>query len=326
MASQKGINQERLVSIIKRQATPRWGRDYVPSILATPQEAPSSSHALILNSDKLGRGVHCLSLGEAAAALLALYHPRLGDIHEQKMLAPWPMPHPLAGYPGSRQVGLPPLSGLIDVAERLGYLSLLPRVTVKSPEPPHNPLTHVFPYIGDFLLFLANDDGENYCINWSVKDTDISFKHKFAAPGRKSQKEDTTTILARHEIEETYYKDAGIRTVRLAANNINQGVVANLKQLFLNHRTKISLTESQQSQILGSFRIALDAGIPAHDVIRSACARGAVTSHDCRTVLYQAIWKRELRVDLFQPILINCPLRPEKQDVLEVYSDWFRVE
>jgi hypothetical protein len=326
MASRKGINQEKFLTIVKRQAKPRWWADYAPSILATPQEAPSSSHALILNSDKLGRGVHCLSLGEAAAAILALYHPKLRELHEQKMLAPWPTPHPLAGFPGSRQVGLPPLSGLIDVAERLGYLSLLPRVTVKNPESPHNPLTHVFPYVGDFLLFLAKDDGESYCINWSVKDTDISFKRKFAAPGKKRQKEEPTAILARHEIEETYYQDAGIRTVRLAANNINQGVVANLKQLFLNHRTKISLTESQQSQILDRFRIALDAGIPAHEVIRSACARGAVTPHDCRTVLYQAIWKRELRVDLFQPILINRPLRPERQDVLEVYSDWFREE
>lgn len=325
MPSKKGINEERYLTIIKRQAKPAWGADYQPSILATPQEAPSSSHALILNSDKLGRGVHCLSLGEAAAALLALYHPKLRELHEQKMLAPWATPHPLSGFPGSRQVGLPPLNGLIDVAERLGCLSLLPRVRVKNPESPDNPLTHVFPYVGDFLLFLAKDDGEIHCINWSVKDTDISFKRKFAASGKKSQKEETT-ILARHEIEETYYGDANIRTVRLASNNINQDVVANLKQLFLNHRTKISLTESQRNQILDSFRIALDAGIPAHEVIRSVCARGAVTPHDCRTVLWRAIWERELRVDLFQPIPINRPLRHERQDVLEVYSAWFREE
>lgn len=326
MASKKGINQERFFKIVKRQAKPRWGADYIPSILATPQEAPSRSHALILSSHKLSRGVHCLSLGEAAAAILALYHPKLRDLHEQKMLAPWPTPHPLAGFPGSRQVGLPSLSGLIDVAERLGYLSLLPRVMVKNSESPHNPLTQVFPYVGDFLLFISKDDEHSYCINWSVKDTDISFKRKFAALEKKNQKEETTAILARHEIEETYYKDAGIRTVRLAANNINQDVVANLKQLFLNHRSKISLTESQKNHVLDRFRIAIDAEIPPHEVILSVCARGAVTSHDCRTVLYQAIWARELRVDLFRPILINRPLRPEKRDVLEVYSDWFREE
>lgn len=324
MASRKGINQERFLRIVKRQVTPRWGSDYVPSILATPQEAPSRSHALILSSHKLGRGVHCLSLGEAAAAILALYHPKLRELHEQKMLAPWPTPHPLAGLPGSRQVGLPHLNGLIDVAERLNYLSLLPRVTVKNLEPPHNQV-HVFPYVGDFLLFLAKDEGQNYCVNWSVKDTDISFKRKFAAPKRK-EKEETSTILARHEIEETYYRDAGIRTVRLAANNINQEVVANLKQLFLNHRTKISLTESQRNHVRDQFRIAMDAGIPPHEVILSVCARGVVTPQDCRTVLYQAIWGRELRVDLFKPVLINRPLRPERQDVLEVYSDWFREE
>lgn len=324
MAAKKGINQSRFFTIIRRQAKPRWGADYIPSILATPQEAPSRSHAVTLSSDKLGRGVHCLSLGEMAAAILALYHPGLRELHEQRMLSPWATQHPLAGFPGSRQVDLSPLQGLIDVAERLGHLSVLPRVKVENPDDPLNPLLQIFPYVGDLLLFMVNEDGQFHCVNWSVKDTETSFKTSpFGTPKRK-QKEESATVLARHQIEEAYYQDGGIRTVRIGSDLLDKDVVANLKQLFLNHRTKIALTEFQRQQILDKFRIAMDVGIPPYEVILDTCVRGAVTDHDCRTVLYQAIWNRELRVDLFKPVLINRPLRPEKQDVIEVYADWFR--
>jgi hypothetical protein len=324
MASKKGINQERFLTIVKRQATPRWGADYIPSILATPQEAPSSSHAITLTSEKLGRQVHCLSLGEAAAAILALYHPKLHELHEQKMLAPWATPHPLIGFPGSLKIDLPALKGLIEVADRLGYLKILPRVSVDNPADPHNPSVQIFPYLGDFLLYIARDDGQHYCVNWSIKDTEASFKKSsFGAPTRKKEGE-PVTVLARHQIEEAYYQDVGIRTVRIASDEIDKNVVANLKQLFLNHRFKIALTESQRNQILDKFRIAQDVRIPPHEVILEVCARGAITSHECRTVLYQALWNRELRVDLFRPVLINQPLRPERQDVLDVYADWFK--
>lgn len=324
MASRKGINQERFFTIVKRQAKSRWWADYIPSILATPQEAPSRSHAITLNSDKLGRNVHCLSRGEGAAAILALYLPNLCELHEQKMLAPWATVHPLSGFPGSRQVGLPSLRGLIDVAQDLGYLHLLPRVRIENPEDPLNPLIQIFPYSGDFLLYITKDNGQHYCVNWSIKDTDISFKRPFCASQKKPQGEEPMAILARHQIEESYYLDAGIRTVRIASENINNDLVNNLTQLFLNHHTKIKLSISQRKYVLDKFRIALDIGIPPHEVILGICARGEITTHECRTVLYQAIWNRELRVDLFKPVLINRPLRPEKQDVLDVYADWFK--
>lgn len=321
MGSRKGINQANYFRILERQAKPRWGSAYVASILATPQEAPSKSHAVILTSGKLGREVHCLSLGEAAAAILALYHSNLVELHEQKMLSPWPTPHPLSGFPENRQVGLPSHRGLIDVAEQLGHLKVLPRVTVTQSDPT-NPLVQIFPYVGDFLLFMSKQDGTRYCVNWSVKDTCSSFKRPFGT--LKRQGEEPATILARHQIEEAYYQDAHIRTVRIASDTINKDVAANLTQLFLNHRTRISLSESQRGDILDKFRIAMDVGIPPHEVILGVCARGTVTPHECRTVLYQAIWNRELRVDLFRPVLPNLPLRTEKRDVLEVYEDWFR--
>lgn len=326
MASRKGINLPRLQKILERQNISRWGKDYTPSILATPQEAPSISHASTLNSAKLGREIHVLSTPERHAALLALYHPKLLDLHEQKMLSVGARPHPLFGYLDTIGTDLPPIQGLIDVAERLGYMSFLPRLKVDNPQDFSNPRVVVFPYIGDFLLFLRGSDGGIYCVNWTVKDTESSFKR----PGPSSSKmlpknKESQTSIARHEIEETYYCDADIRTVRISGDKIHPHVAANLTQLFGYHRTELTLNLSEQDEMLNKFRIALDAGISAMDVILMLTANGRFTSHECRTVFYQSIWERKLRVDLFRPILIDRQIAPENQDVLVEYADWFKV-
>lgn len=326
-ARTKGVTPTRMLAILERQAVPRWGSDYTPSIRATPQEAPSISHACTLNSSKLGREVHCLSLSETAAALLALYDPAVVELHEQRMLAPWPSPHPLFGFPGLHQADLPPIKGMIDVAERMGYLKLLPRVRIENPDIPGRSDIQVFPYIGDLLLFRrkGGDDGP-YCVNWSIKHQQTAFRSPIGSQVGKPRRprHGSSEILARHEMEEAYYRDAGIRTVRIAGDQIDFQVTANLKQLFLNHRTQLPIGKTQQRRILERFLLARDLGIPPLEVAHELCARGDVTPHACRTVLYQAIWRRELRVDLFRPVLFNRPLRPEQRDVLDVYADWFK--
>jgi len=40
-------------------------------------------------------------------------------------------------------------------------------------------------------------------------------------------------------------------------------------------------------------------------------------------ILYAAIWSREVRVDLYRPVLPDKPLRRERSDVLVDYSHWF---
>lgn len=324
MGSRKGITLERLKLILTRQDTVRWGPDYVPSILATPQEAPSISRASILTSGLLRREVHVLSPHERIAALLAFYNPALVELHEQKMLSPGPRAHPLAGFPGIPFVDLPPIRGLIDVAERLGYLSRLPRLKIDNPDDPERPRTIVFPYIGDLLLFLRNHDGRIYCINWTVKDTQSTFSYRLGRGGRQpSRLERSQEILARHEIEEIYYGDAGIRTIRFAGDAVDPHVVANLTQLYGYHRVELLLNGELREEVLTKFRVALATGIPPMDVIMLLGECGRVSSFDCRTILYQAIWRRDLKVDLFRPILMDRPLVPQTRDVLDEYADWF---
>lgn len=321
----KGINADRLKTIYKRQNMQLWGAEYIPCILATPQEAPAISRAAILNSAKMGREIHVLSTPELKVAILALYHPNLLEIHEQRMLSTTPRLHPLSGFQGCSGVGLPPIRGVIDVAKRLGCVHLLPRVKIQNIADPENAKIVIFPYVGDFLFFMRGEDGAPYCVNCSVKDTDDDFKRNGPSFGKKpSLTEKAEVVLARHQIEEDYYQDAEIRTVRAASDQIHPHVAANLTQAFGYHSRHLEISSDQQFEILQKFRAALETGVPPLEVILLLAGSGRVSSHDCRTIFYQAIWNRELRVDLFKPVLIDHPLRPERKDVLAEYHEWFR--
>lgn len=183
----------------------------------------------------------------------------------------------------------------------------------------------LFPFIGDLLWALRAKDGRHYCVNWSVKDSEEAFKRpleskRFITPKGKLAE----GVLVRHELESSYYLDAGIRTVFLAADAIDEHVRSNLRQLFLHHGRKIFLSSADQDELTERFRICLESGVPAFDLIAKLTGAGKYSLDDCRNVLFQAIWSRRLRVDLFQPIVINRPFNPETRDVLQVYANWFK--
>lgn len=326
MASKKGVHLQRLLTILERQTDSRWGSDYMPAILATPQEAPAISRASILNSRKIGREIHLLSLAERAACLLALYHPDLFDLHEQKMLSTTPAPHPLFGYPQViNSTDFPPHKGMIDVADRLGYLSMLPRVTAIVPENHLDKRVIIFPYVGDLLLFMNGANQHKYCVNWNIKDKRENFKVQLVGMSKSGRIEKMNkATFARHEMEDDYYKDAGIRTLRISNEQLNAHVTANLAQLFGYHRKKLEMSTDEQQLILSKFELALDTETKPYEVILALISRYAFTDHQCRAVLYQSIWNRKLRVDLFKPILIDRSLNPEARDVLVEYADWFK--
>lgn len=326
MASRKGINVSRLKTIYSRQDSAGWGDDYLPSIMATPQEAPSISRAFILTPSKLmGRETHLLSTPERNACLLGLYHPQVIGLQEQKMLSPGPCQHPLWTFPGIDRTTLPPLKGIIEVADRLGYLSVLPRLKIENRDPSLPAKTVIFPFIGDLLWAMQTSDGKVYCVNWSIKDAYEDFKRPISSPlGKSLNQKQSQTILARHEIENTYYLDGVIRTIQVANEAIDHHVAANLRQLFLHHRQPLHLTPEQREEILHKFRSAFECEIPPVEVIMHFVERGRYSVYQCRSLFYQAIWNRELRVDLFRPILINLPQKNESRDVIDVYSEWFK--
>lgn len=322
--AQRSPNEKRLRRISTRQSNSSWGKDYIPAILAVRGEAPSASHALTITAEKLeGREIHLLSLAECSAALLGLYHPDTVGLQEQRAFSIRGRPHPLHNFAPASPVGLRPLKGIVDVAVRLDYLEALPKIKIKDGSGENRWV--VFPFIGDLLWAMRSKDGHHYCINWSVKDSEDAFKRpleskRFITPKGKLAE----GVLVRHELESSYYLDAGIRTIFLAANTIDPHVRSNLRHLFLHHNRNVSLPLVEQAELIERFRICLESGVPTFELIAKLIGAKKYSLDDCRNILYQAIWNRKLRVDLFQPILINRPLNPETQDVIEFYADWFK--
>lgn len=308
---------DRVASILSRQIPPRWGAAYVPAIQVTRQEAPRISRPSLLNSRRLGRAVHVLSTPERIAAQLALYHPGLRDLHEQKMLSVVPAAHPLATFPGLVSTGLPSSSGTVAIAEALGHLDMHAMVPTSDGWAPS-------PYVGDLFLILEDGDGV-FCVNWTVKKSAKDFTGR---PGnlRRSLREKTKENQRanfRHTLERLYYEELGIRTVQVTADAVPHHLACNLSGLFAWDRRALSLTNEQRLWVVEEARHCIATGEPVSTQINRLTAEAGCQAQDVLGAIYQAIWRRELRVDLYRPVLVNHPLAPEQRDVIAHYAEWF---
>jgi len=313
---------QRLTQILQRQDPPAFGRDYAPSLLATVDEAPSSSNASQVWSVLLDRYVHVLSHPELKVLCIVLYCPWLFDLQEQRLLHFEERPHPLQGHPLASRMELPSLRGALQVAESLGVLKYYPTfwatnddARVKMP----------VALIGDLLLYLSDAQGA-FCVDLDIKKTQDAFHRPFqksrnaANPTRAQHQEE-----ARHLIEKVRYLDGGIKTIEIATDeDIDPHVAANMRQLLLWQKRKSDLSDERRLEVLDQYQSALVRGVPPLDAMYGMLNRRiGGTVDQLKAELYQAIWSRKIRIDLFQPIYIDKPLRPERRDVLEKYKEWF---
>ena len=317
----------RLTLILKRQAGQRFGADYQPAQQATVAEAPSRSRASIVASAKLGRGVHLLSHPETHPTFLALYHPQLFDLHEQRMLSTGPAVHPLFGHPKAVGMQLPPLPGTVRVLADLGKLNKHPIVLYKPSPDPRTWERLPFPYLADLLLFLEDDAGP-YCVNWTVKNDPEEFKRRGGyngKPVRRGVRVDPSVTL-RHELEALHYAAGGIRTVQITPERFDMEVINNLRRLFLFHARKLRVDDSVRRAVIQMFAQVIGTPTRTFEVSRAAMSDMDLTLDVVDTIRNQAIWNRELRVDLFSALLSDQPLRPETVDVCVHYRHLFARE
>lgn len=313
----------RIKSIYQRQRDPAWDEAYQPSILATPQEAPSHSKASKITYENFGREIHLLSEPELHLCIFALHHPNIVGLQEQRILSPVPSVHPLSSFEGQDKLSLPSLKGTLNVADRLGFSDIHQKIKIKGKDRSHDV---TIPFVGDFLLAIKESEEIN-CLNWSVKSQQKNFNeislYEFDKLSRNSKASEK--LLARHQIEKVYYEDACIRTVFISSNQVDKNVLLNLRQVFLYHRRCKHLLSDQRAELFHYFQTAIQLDIPPIEVVRKFELKGKYSPEESISVLYQSIWHRQLRIDLFRPILIDRPLHPEKKDVFETYADLFRT-
>jgi|SRR5471032_1560193 len=318
------VNAARLRTIRDRQWKDRWGADYIASVWATRQEAPSLSGASILRPRKLGgREFHTLSGQETFAALLALHNKRLWDLHEQRVLFPEPRAHFLFGHPRAAGRSFSPFAGTVDVASRLGILSKHPKVYIQTGDAAQPSIVVPFPFIGDLLLYLEDEAGV-YALNWAVTDKLKDGRPRGPRPrGIRRKDGDAPSRIDPLKIGQIYYQDAGIRTQMVSGASIDFEVRCNLRDLFLEQNQVIDLPLEVKDNISAVFRAGVGSGIPAYELVRQVAADFKISDRNAITVLKQGIWNRKIRVDLFRPILMDRPLWAEVCDVFDRYREWF---
>jgi len=318
------ITEARLRVIKERQWEDRWGSNYVAAIWADPKEAPGISTGSILRPRKVGqREFHTLSAAETFTSLLALYHPGCWEAWEQRIMFPGPRAHPLFGHPLASGIPFKPFAGTIDVAARLGMLTKHPKVRMRIGDDPAKWPVVPFPYIGDLLIFMRDNEGL-YVLNLSIKHKFIDFRRK-GPSGRsrvRSDVDDPGAIL-RHRLEVIYFDDAGIRTQQIAREGIPDDLCWNLRDLFLDDTYVTTVSDSQRAEIMERIRAEIGQDNPAYVQARQLAREHKIEEREVVALIKQGIWRRELRVDLFRPILMDRPLRPEVTDVCEHFSTWF---
>lgn len=314
------INEERLRLIQKRQLHDAWGKDYVAALWATPREAPGISTPTILHPAKLGgRPTHTLSRAETTAALLALYHPHVWDMHEQRMLYPGPRPHFLDGHPLGIGLTFKPLRGTLAVAEDLGCLGKHPKCRAKVGD---QVVWAPFPFLGDLLIYMSDADGP-FAVNWTVKDKREDFRRQGPRQGKPQTAEEAPSALQRHALETMYYQDAGIPTHQVAGREIDATLRANLHRLFLSHAEPAPFHRVVCEKLWEHFGKEVGGTTPTYKLVREVAQHLNVHSLIVKNVLEQGVWNRRIPVDMFEPILMDRPLRRENTDPLTVHKDWF---
>lgn len=314
------ISEKTLTRIKSRQGAFRWGDDYQSAIFATPGEAPKGSRVCRLNSRKLQRALHLLSIPERVFTQLALFHPHVFEIHEQKLLHPHPHVHPLHGHPLAQGMSLPPLTGTVAIADKIG----MPHAKVVVETASGERQWSAYPYLGDLLVYINVTGEKPYSVNWNIKLSKFDFmeKNRSGLKSLDTRRKDRELAALRRRLEEDYYLSAGIRTVNLSLDDIDPIVVANLDQVFGAHDRRLDVNPILLDEFSQQLKEDFDNGRPlALAAIKFGKKWGDRDQFIAR--IYQDIWNRNLKADLFQYIQIDQPLEHAKRDVIEHYQTFF---
>ncbi len=312
---------QRYQRIMARQSHFCWGMEYQPGIRAVRGEAPRGSRPSQLLSARLRRVIHVLSTTERVYAQFGLYHPDLFELHEQRMLHPISAVHPLHGHPLAVGMDLPPVLGTVEIAQALNCGHDRVHLVDEQGEPYVAP----YPFLGDLLLYLSNDLGQPYCVNWTIKldHRDFSEKNRTSMKSLAMQQRDKDKAQLRQQIERDHYKAAGIRTIELSRDDLDKEFRSNLNFLFSWHGAPAISDKSLGADFDEEVQSAILSGLPVNETIKRYSSHWG-RQHEFLARLYQNIWERKLPVDMFSPILIDSPFSINFEDALDHYAHLFR--
>lgn len=321
----RGPTYKLLQRILERQGgAPRWGHDYLPANFIDDGDSPGNTRPSGIYVPDIDRYIQSQAMTERGFVLLALHCPNRLDLHEQKMLPFNPTRHPLAGYPTAKGLDLPAMRGTLAVADAMGQLKRHPVVRAPADHPTHPNQFFPFPYLGDLLLYLVDDAGP-YCVNWSVKKSEMDFHRTFHSHIRRQSAADREAAEFRHELERLHYLDGRIPTHHQFPELISSELSANLMDLhgWWARPPEDEQVRERESEMVAWYQEQIPKILVQYDLARAAAERFQVSTYDAKWILKKGIFDRRLRVDLFQTVLDNLPLFPEREDPFVKYAAWF---
>lgn len=329
-----GLTLSRLNEIARRQFPVRYGDKYEPSIRATKKEAPAVSRPSIRYSAFLKRDMHALSTPELKAILLAVRHPGLIDLHENAAYNHGPGLHPFAGHPIASSLDLPSTIGTLGHAHALGLLAFHPKVPVRElradtqsgeeSDVDSEPVTQWHPgfYVGDLRLFMVDERGP-YVLDWDVKSK--VGEHNKPGPSdlpQAARSRSQQRVSARARVLQAYNAELGVRQVQVAGAEIDNVVFGNLCQLIGWSDREHGRLKNEVLELEDELRRSMITKVSPLALLPRWRERGW-TCEAFQVALYQALWDRRIRVDLFKPINFDRPLRPEERCVFVEHAAWF---
>lgn len=320
-----GPTYARLQKILERQGgAPRWGHDYVPANFVDDIDSPGSTRPSGIYVPEIDRYIQAQAKTERVFVLLGLHCPQRLDFHEQKMLQYNPAPHPLCGHPAATALDFPQLRGTLAVADAMGELKRHPVVRAPVNHPTHANQLVPYPYVGDLLLYLFDQEGP-YCVNWSVKNSLLDFHRTFNPHNRPPSDADREAAEYRHELERLYYADGEIPTHHLVPGMVDRELRINLLTLhyWWARSPENERTRDREDEMLSWYQEQIPKILIQHDLAKIAARRFQTSVYDAKWVLKKGIFGRSLRVDLFQTVLDNLPLFPERDDPFAKHATWF---
>lgn len=220
--------------------------------------------------------------------------------------------------------GQPPAShqGTIQAAERLGLLKYHPTINVPDPATGKKKVI-AFPLLGDLLWFFRDQDG-CFPVNWTIKNTTEDFEKPHGHNKKRPDPQAEEAHQARIAIEVEMYRDAGIRTIQVANSDIPKEVSENLRQMFAWQNRVANVEDQLRVEIVETLNARIPTGVPVFETLRHLLSRHGGTFHDLQVVLYQAIWQRQIKIDLWTPFNIDQPVRPEAKSLITHFFQWFK--
>jgi len=128
---------------------------------------------------------------------------------------------------------------------------------------------------------------------------------------------------ARSRIVAHYAEQMNSRIVKFSVDELPKGLAPTLVTLCRAQDVNdTNLSDSAVADLVQAYRHGVGRDVTARDIAKSIVGPQQLVA--AKQLLDVAIWQRQVRVDLCQPVLWNRPLLPERRDTLLELAHWLR--